>query len=71
MGSANMDMRSLYLNYEIAVYAYDKPFAAEVEKYIMNLFEDSVLLSKREKQRMRSFAMEMVENVSYILSPLL
>ncbi|MCC6548105.1 cardiolipin synthase [Candidatus Sumerlaeota bacterium] len=71
MGSANMDMRSLYLNYEIAVYTYNREFAKQVEGYMMNLFENSILLSKRERRKMRNFATEMAENLSYILSPLL
>jgi len=39
IGSANLDMRSLFLNYEAALLAYDPSSIGDVEEWIMNLAE--------------------------------
>ncbi len=71
VGSANMDMRSLYLNYEIALFMYDAKVAREIELHILDLIENSRLFTRGERRRVRGIITESLENLGHILSPLL
>jgi len=42
VGSANVDMRSMYLNFEIGVFIYDKEKVAETAAYILSMYEQSL-----------------------------
>lgn len=41
VGSMNMDMRSFFLNYEIALYVYDKDVARNIENWLLRLMASS------------------------------
>lgn len=71
VGSANMDMRSLYLNYEIAMFLYSPGEVKQIESYMLDLFEESRLFTRQEGRRVRGFVIESLENLGHIVSPLL
>ncbi|MDF7822933.1 cardiolipin synthase [Pontiellaceae bacterium B12227] len=45
VGTANLDNRSLRLNFEVTSWVYDKTFAAEMEQMYLNDFENSRLMT--------------------------
>lgn len=66
VGSANMDMRSLFLNYEAAVYLYSAPQINAAAAWMQTLMAESV--SRLPTPGRLS---ELTENVVRLLSPLL
>jgi cardiolipin synthase len=69
-GTANMDMRSLWLNYEVSLFIYDPQFAMDLRVIQEGYIRESDLLSP-ERWASRSFAIRFVENALRIVSPLL
>jgi cardiolipin synthase len=66
LGSANMDMRSILLNYEIALCLYDSDAIRKLETWIKKLTGDCSI----RKQRQRS-SLGLVEGVGRLFAPLL
>ena len=66
LGSVNIDNRSLFLNYEVATYAYSKEIVEEVHLWMVSLLEASTY-KMEEKTRIRRFG----ENLMKITAPLL
>jgi cardiolipin synthase A/B len=66
IGSANMDMRSLFLNYEVALYVSTPAHVAEVADWAKSLIVDS-----RRELPTPGWQRELFENVVRLLSPLL
>jgi cardiolipin synthase len=66
IGSANMDMRSLFLNYEVALYVSSPVEVAEVATWARSLMADA-----RLELPTPGWAIELSENVVRLLSPLL
>ena len=66
IGSANMDMRSLFLNYEISMLTYNDQDIADTEKWIENLMTNSKI-GVPEISELRNTA----EGVVRIIAPLL
>ena len=66
IGSANMDMRSLLLNYEIALCLYDSNAIRQLETWIQELMADCSI----RKQRQRS-SLGLIEGVGRLFAPLL
>ena len=64
IGSANMDMRSLFLNYEVALYVSSPAQVAEIADWAQSLLPDS-------KRELPPPGWELFENVVRLLSPLL
>lgn len=69
-GTVNMDMRSLWLNYEVALFIYDPDFAAQLYQLQTQYMRNSVRLVG-EVWRQRSFHERVVENTLRLMSPLL
>ena len=70
VGSANMDMRSFYLNFEIATFLYDPKDVSEVIRVMESIMEKSRQISKEEiaqKSNIRKF----IEDICRVFSPLL
>jgi cardiolipin synthase len=66
IGSANMDMRSLFLNYEVALFVWSRPQVQEVSQWVAGL--------ETKAQRglpPPGWPLEIAENVVRLLSPLL
>ena len=66
IGSANMDNRSLFLNYEVALYVFDADRAREVARWIERLAGGCTIYEPRP-----GGAREVAENVFRLLAPLL
>ncbi len=66
VGSMNMDLRSFFLNYEIALYIYDKNVVQKLDSWARGLMKRSTT-----GVRTVGFAIEMIEGVARLLAPLL
>jgi cardiolipin synthase len=66
IGSANMDMRSLFLNYEVAVFLSGPAQVAEIAAWARSVMADARLGLPRQSR-----TGELAENVVRLLSPLL
>jgi cardiolipin synthase A/B len=69
-GTVNLDMRSLWLNYEVALFVYDNLFGAELRALQRTYIDDSDRL-ELIAWRKRSFQRRFVENALRLVSPLL
>lgn len=69
-GTANFDMRSLWLNYELSLFIYDEQFASQLSR----LHHSYILEAKRLDPDVwadRSVWSKLLENVMRLMSPLL
>jgi cardiolipin synthase len=66
IGSANMDMRSLFLNYEVALFLYCNSQVEETAAWVASLMPDA-----RRDLPAHGWLAELAENVVRLLSPLL
>lgn len=69
-GTVNLDMRSLWLNYEVALFVYEKEFAIQLRALQQSYLEDSMRLDV-ETWEQRSFINRLLENTLRLASPLL
>jgi cardiolipin synthase len=69
-GTVNLDMRSLWLNYEVALFVYDQDFARTLRRLQETYISDSQLL-ERSSWSARPFLERFVENVLRLSGPLL
>ena len=69
-GTVNLDMRSLWLNYELALYVYDEEFTAELRKLQNSYLALSDQLTA-EAWAQRSYFTRLLENTFRLTSPLL
>lgn len=70
VGTANIDIRSLSLNFEVNAFLYNP----EIAKDLKNHFEQDILLSKEltlEQYQARSKRIQIKESISRLLSPIL
>lgn len=65
-GTANLDYRSLFINYEMAAWCYDNSLIARIQPLIETLQDKSQLLPAQTTQGRRLF-----ENLTRIFAPLL
>jgi cardiolipin synthase len=66
VGSMNMDMRSFFLNYEVAMFIYDENMVKELDVWVTDLLNQCVFGIKKA-----NIAVEFIEGVARLLSPLL
>lgn len=66
VGSANMDMRSLFLNYEVALFLFSRERVAEAEQWL-----EALMSRCKPGLTPVSWPREIAENVVRLLSPLL
>ena len=66
LGSVNVDFRSLFLNYEVATFAYTENIVQEVESWMASLLANASH-EMPERGRIRKFG----ENLVKIMAPLL
>lgn len=69
-GTVNLDMRSLWLNYEVALFVYDSEFANRLADLQPSYVDDSDRLHRENWER-RSGFVRFLENTFRLLSPLL
>ncbi|MBP1969757.1 cardiolipin synthase [Virgibacillus natechei] len=70
VGTANIDVRSFRLNFEINAFLYDK----EVTQRLVDLFNEDILLSTQMTPKLyskRSLGIRFKESVSHLISPIL
>jgi cardiolipin synthase len=67
LGSANLDLRSLFVNFEIGVFVHSEPDVRAVREWI------GALLARCQPapQRRRGFARNVLEDLSRLMAPLL
>jgi cardiolipin synthase len=66
VGSMNMDMRSFFLNYEVALFIYNEKMVKELDGWITNILGQSVLGIKKA-----NMALAFIEGIARLLAPLL
>ncbi len=69
-GTVNLDMRSLWLNYEVALFVYDNDFAEALRDLQQSYINDSDRLEAADWEH-RPFKNRFVENMVRLVSPLL
>ncbi len=69
-GSANFDMRSLWLNYEVTLFVYDPAFSTEMRALQESYIRDSDELKQAEWSK-RTFGERFAENAARLIGPLL
>lgn len=69
-GTVNLDMRSLWLNYEVALFVYDPEFAGQLGQLQQSYLENSVRLDPLVWKE-RSAGVRFLENSLRLVSPLL
>ncbi len=69
-GTVNLDMRSLWLNYEVALFVYDREFAMELQTLQQSYIADADRLDNGSWNR-RSYPQRFLENTFRLASPLL
>jgi cardiolipin synthase len=69
-GTVNIDMRSLWLNYEVSLFVYGQEFAAELRTLQQSYLNGSDRLNPQE-WRQRPFSQRLLENTMRLVSPLL
>ena len=69
-GSLNLDMRSLWLNFEVSLFIYDQALVAQIRELQIRYLRDADLIDPvacRQRPLSRRFA----ENAVHLLAPLL
>jgi len=69
-GTANLDMRSLWLNYEVSLFVYEPEFANELRSLQQTYLDDAEQLDAAQWAN-RSFKERFLENTLRLVSPLL
>ncbi|MBX3438225.1 MAG: cardiolipin synthase, partial [Planctomycetaceae bacterium] len=69
-GTANLDMRSLWLNYEVSLFIYGETFGAHLHALQQSYMHDSDLLDPAVWQN-RTFHERLLENILRLMSPVL
>jgi cardiolipin synthase len=69
-GTVNLDMRSFWLNYEVALFVYDRDFAIELKRLQETYLEDATLINPATWNQ-RPFRDRFLENTMRLASPLL
>jgi cardiolipin synthase len=70
VGSVNLDMRSLWLNFEISLFVYDAGFARQVRELQMDYISQSEFIDK-ERFSQRSFRQRLAANAMRLFAPVL
>ena len=70
VGSVNMDMRSLWLNFEISLFVYNEGFTQQVRELQASYIAQSNF-TDREHFRQRTFPQRLATNIMRLFSPVL
>lgn len=69
-GTANLDMRSLWINYEVSLFVYGSEFGQEVRDLQQQYMDDSEVLDP-ETWAGRAFSQKLCENIFRLTGPIL
>lgn len=70
IGTANIDMRSFYLNLEMTLCVFDKPFAEQIGSLVESYIKDSEMVDPQKWEQRGPF-LRWKENIFRLASPLL
>jgi len=70
VGSVNMDMRSLWLNFEISLFVYDEGFTQQVRELQTSYIAQSNFID-RERFSQRTFPQRLATNIMRLFAPVL
>lgn len=70
VGSVNLDMRSLWLNFEISLFVYDAGFTRQVRDLQMNYISQSEFVD-RARFSQRTFGQRLAANIMRLFAPVL
>jgi cardiolipin synthase len=70
MGSANIDMRSLFVNFEIALLHYSQPDIAKLTAWAQDIIDHCISYSQAVADK-KQMPAKFVENLVHLLAPLL
>lgn len=70
IGTANLDIRSFKLNFEVNAFIYDKDFSKEQENIFLNDQKNCKIINKEEYER-RSRALRIKESLIRLIAPIL
>jgi cardiolipin synthase len=69
-GSVNLDMRSLWLNFELSVFVYDVPMTSEIRALQLEYLGSSVMVDEDARGNL-SVTRRFLENAAHLVAPLL
>ncbi len=69
-GSVNLDMRSLWLNFELSLFIYDAAMTAEIRALQLEYLHSSVMIDAGTRSNL-SVSRRFLENAAHLLAPLL
>ncbi len=69
-GSVNMDMRSLWLNFELSLFIYDEEFTRQIRQLQHSYLDDVTFLSAKDWEQ-RPRWRRVLENAAYLTAPVL
>lgn len=69
-GTVNLDMRSIWINYEVSLFVYDEPFSCDIRELQQTYLEDSVKLDVDSWEK-RDIKQRFLENICRLSSALL
>ena len=69
-GTVNLDMRSLWLNYEVSLFVYDVDFATRLRELQQSYLDDSLLLDPQDWQA-RPLPIRLLEDTLRLFAPVL
>jgi cardiolipin synthase len=70
IGTVNLDMRSMWLNFEVTLAVYGEHFAGEL-RVLQDMYAKQSIELDAEQWKGRAFHIRLVENVARLLGPLL
>ena len=70
VGSVNLDMRSLWLNFEISLFVYDEGFTQQVRELQASYIAQSNFID-RERFSQRTFPQRLATNIMRLFAPVL
>jgi cardiolipin synthase len=70
VGSVNLDMRSLWLNFEISLFIYDSDFTRQIRDLQMDYISHSSFID-REHFRQRTYPQRLAANIMRLFAPVL
>jgi cardiolipin synthase len=69
-GSVNLDMRSLWLNFELSLFVYDAAMTAEIRALQLEYLGDSIMIDADTRSDL-SMSRRFLENAAHLVAPLL
>ncbi len=69
-GSVNLDMRSLWLNFELSLFVYDTDMTTEIRSLQLDYLHSSIMIDAGARNNL-SISQRFLENAAHLVAPLL